>query len=131
MGEEERHAKLYQTKFWKGLIKEESDTELDEFGEPVYKKPEKELTSFQMIKKMMRLKQKQDAMPEHEKVERFTPRIQPLFTNEGKEQYYFDMKNNREHYELLTSDMTPEQFAVYEDRERLRADALFHSRKIM
>ena len=47
------------------------------------------------------------------------------------EQYYFDMKNNKEHYELLTSDMTHEQFSVYEDREKLRADALHHTRKIM
>ena len=84
-----------------------------------------------MIKKMMRLKQKQDAVPESEKVERFTPKTQPLYTGEGMEQYYFDMKNNKEHYELLTSDMTPEQFSVYEDREKLRADALHHTRKIM
>ena len=47
-----------------------------------------------------------------------------MYASEGKEQYYFDMKNNREHYELLTSDVTPEQFAIYEDREKLRADAL-------
>ena len=41
------------------------------------------------------------------------------------------MKNNREHYELLTSDMTPERFEVYEDREKLRADALHHTRQFM
>jgi len=51
-----------------------------------------------------------------------------MYASEGKEQYYFDMKNNREHYELLTSDVTPEQFAIYEDREKLRADALHHTR---
>lgn len=70
-------------------------------------------------------------MPESEKVERFTPKIQPMFTSNGKDRYYFDMKNNREHYELLTSDVTPEQFAVYEDREKLRVDALHHSRQMM
>ena len=84
-----------------------------------------------MIKRMMRLKQKQDATPEHEKVERFTPKIKPAYVGDGKEQYYFDMKNNREHYELLTSDMPPERFAVYEDREKLRADALHHTRQFM
>ena len=54
-----------------------------------------------------------------------------MYTNDGKDQYYFDMKNNPEHYQLLTSDLTAEEYAVFEDREKLRADALFYSRKVM
>ena len=41
------------------------------------------------------------------------------------------MKNNPEHYQMLTSDMTAEQLAVYEDRERLRADKLHHTRQLI
>ena len=41
------------------------------------------------------------------------------------------MKNNEEHYQLLTNDMTDEQFAVYEEREKVRADERHHSRQIM
>ena len=73
----EGNAKLHKTTFWKDLVRAEPEAELDEWGEPIPVQPEKELTSFQMIKKMMRLKQKQDTMPESEKVERFTPKIQP------------------------------------------------------
>ena len=108
MKQDGHNAKLHKTTFWKDLVRAEPEAELDEFGEPLPVKPEKELTSFQMIKRMMRLKQKQDAMPEHEKVERFTPKIKPQYVGDGKEQYYFDMKNNREHNELLTGEMTPE-----------------------
>ena len=42
----------------------------------------------------MRLKAKQDAVPESEKVEQFIPTVHPEFTHEGKDKYYFDMKNN-------------------------------------
>ena len=60
--------------------------------------PEKTLSSFAIIKKMMRLKEKQDQMPEEEKKLTFTPTVQPEFTENGKDIYYFDIKNNKEHY---------------------------------
>ena len=84
-----------------------------------------------MIKKMMRLKQKQDAMPESEKNTVFVPKTQPIFKDEERAQYYFDMKNNKEHYQLMTNDLTDEDFKVFEEREKMRADALHHSRKMM
>ena len=49
--------------YWKGLVSmNEPDPELDEEGNPiVVEKPE--VSSFKMIKKMMRLKAKQDLVP--------------------------------------------------------------------
>ena len=70
-------------------------------------------------------------MPEEEKAFTFTPVTQPKFTTEGRGKYYFDMKNNPEHYQMLTSDITEEQRAVYEDREKLRADKLHHTRQLI
>ena len=55
---------LHQREFWKGLVSSsDPDPPLDENGEPV-EIPEKTLSSFAIIKKMMRLKEKQDQMPE-------------------------------------------------------------------
>ena len=70
-------------------------------------------------------------MPEEEKRLTFEPQIKPAFTADGKDKYYFDMKNNKEHYQMMTNDMTDEDFAVFEEREKARNDALHHSRKII
>ena len=32
---------------------------------------------------------------------------------------------------MLTSDMTEEQLAIFADREKLREDALYHTRKVI
>jgi len=62
-----------------------------------------------MIKKMMRLKHKQDNAPAKEKAKYFTPQTRAEFADNPRYgQYYFDMKNNAEHYQLLTNDMTEE-----------------------
>lgn len=100
-----------------------------------------------MIKKMMRLKKKQENLPESEKVKNFIPKVFPDFMSDGKEKanlmknqtkqkipsnkYYFDLKNNKEHYHMLTNDMTDEEYSVFEERERSRVDELHHSRKLM
>ena len=106
------------------------DPACDEDGNPI--EPTKpKVSNFSMIKKMMRLKQKQDAMPESEKNTVFVPKTQPIFKDEERAQYYFDMKNNKEHYQLMTNDLTDEDFKVFEEREKMRADALHHSRKMM
>lgn len=55
---EKYNERLLKTKFWKDLVRAEPEGELDENGEPIPAGPEKQLTSFQMIKKMMRMKQK-------------------------------------------------------------------------
>ena len=44
---------LKDTSFWKGLVKEKNQLEYDEFGNP-----DKEYSSFDMIKKMMRMKKR-------------------------------------------------------------------------
>lgn len=41
------------------------------------------------------------------------------------------MQNNPEHYQLMTNDMTKEQFSVFEDREFTRIDAMHETRKGM
>ena len=117
--------------YWKGLVSmSDPDPPLDEDGNPIeVKKPE--ISSFKMIKKMMRLKAKQDSVPESERIKYFIPKSHPEFTADGKDQYYFDMKNNEEHYQMLTNDMNEEQFEVFEQREKERIDALHHSRKLM
>ena len=91
-------SKLHEREFWKGLVSSsDPDPPLDENGEPI-EVPEKTLSSFAIIKKMMRLKEKQDQMPESEKKLTFTPTVQPEFTENGKDIYYFDIQNNKEHY---------------------------------
>jgi len=52
---EKNNPKLHKTAFWKSLVCMD-DNKLDENGKPMYNANKKELTSFQMIKKMMRLK---------------------------------------------------------------------------
>lgn len=52
---EKNNPKLHNTAFWKSLVCMD-DKQLDENGKPIHNKNKKELTSFQMIKKMMRLK---------------------------------------------------------------------------
>ena len=51
--------------------------------------------------------------------------------NCGKDAYYFDMKNNREHYALMTNDMSEEQYEVFEEREKARIDQLHENKKLM
>ena len=41
------------------------------------------------------------------------------------------MKNNPEHYQLMTNDMTEEQYQVFALREKNRAAAAHHSRCLM
>ena len=80
----------------------------------------------------MRLKKRQDAVPEKEKNKKFIPQTQPIYgTEEKKGKYYFDMQNNPEHYQLMTNDMTAEQFEVFETRENIRIDAMYESRQKM
>ena len=43
---EGHNPKLHKTHFWKDLVRAEPEAELDQFGEPISVKPEKELTSF-------------------------------------------------------------------------------------
>ena len=103
--------KVYKTCFWKGLVSTDPEPEYDENGDLIETPEEhKQVSNFSMIKRMMRLKAKQDAVPESEKVVQFIPQVHPEFVHEGKDKYYFDMKNNEEHYQLLTNDMTDEQF---------------------
>ena len=122
-------AVVTQKGFFKGLIScSDPDPPLDEEGNPIIPN-KKELTSFQLIKKMLRLKAKQEARPEYDPS--FTPNCHPEFLSDGKDQYYFDMKGNEEHYQMLTNDMTDKEFHKFEEREKLRADARHHERKLM
>ena len=41
------------------------------------------------------------------------------------------MKNNPEHYKLMTNDMTEDEFAVFEEREKVRVDAAHYTKKLM
>ena len=84
-----------------------------------------------MIKKMMRLKKKQDSVPESEKLKHFIPKNVPEFMSDGRDKYYFDIKNNKEHYHMMTNDMTDEDYAVFEEREQARIDQLHHTKKLM
>lgn len=118
--------------FWKGLVSmSDPDMALDEEGNPIEAQAKPSITSFQMIKKMMRLKNKQENLPESERIKNFVPKNQPEYTSDGKDKYYFDLKNNKEHYAMMTNDMSDEQYAVFEERERTRVDELHHSRKLM
>lgn len=55
---------------------------------------------------MMRLKARQSALPDKETAKKFVPTRWPEFTGDGKDKYYFDIKNNKDHYAMLTNDMT-------------------------
>lgn len=100
--------------FWKGLVSMSADHEiqLDEDGIPIEtthdEKPKADITSFQIIKKMMRVKARQEAVPASERAKYFVPKLQPEFTTDGKDAYYFDLKNNKEHYAMMTNDMNEE-----------------------
>ena len=80
---------------------------------------------------MMRLKAKQDAVPQSERVKQFVPQNLPEYTQDGGDKYYFDMYGNKEHYAMLTNDMTDEQFEVFRERERDRINKVDNSRKLM
>ena len=130
--------KLHNTTFWKNLVSTDPVTENDDgnAGEAlneIKEDPEKAaISNFAMIKKMMRLKKKQDTRPAKDKAKYFTPQTEAIFADNPRYgQYYFDMKNNPEHYQLMTNDMTEEQYAVFEKREIDRADALHHTRMLM
>ena len=56
--------KVYKTCFWKGLVSTDPEPEYDENGELIEPPEEKTVSNFSMIKRMMRLKAKQDAVPE-------------------------------------------------------------------
>jgi len=99
----------------------------DEFGNPI-EAPKPEFTSFQMVKKMLRLKERQSAQTEAEKSKFFEPKTLPELQGDGKDKYYFDIKNNAEHYRMITNDMTDEEFKVFEEREKERIDAIHHTR---
>lgn len=58
---------------------------------------------------------------------------QPVFSAEDGEnnKFYFDIKNNKEHYALLTNDMTEEQFSIFKQREKERIDQEQYSKIMM
>ena len=60
---------------------------LDENGQ-------EKLSDFDLIKKMMRIKARREADPNHDGAKIFTPKNQPLFVENGKDKYYFDIKSN-------------------------------------
>ena len=67
-------SKVYKTCFWKGLVSTDPEPEYDENGELIEPpEEEKQVSNFSMIKRMMKLKAKQDAVPESEKIKHFIP----------------------------------------------------------
>ena len=130
--------KLHNTTFWKNLVSTDPVTENDDGNTTMAASNEKPdtdkpaISNFAMIKKMMRLKKKQDTRPAQQKVKYYTPQTEAIYADNPRYgQYYFDIKNNPEHYQLMTNDMTEEQYAVFEKREIDRADALHHTRMLM